>query len=95
MTGASVDGQAVGTIEKMAPVLQKRNVWGFDYTGLPDQGIDLVLEMSPGPIQITFIDVSYGLPEVLAQLLPSRPASMVAHPIPINDKTYVTVTRAF
>jgi hypothetical protein len=95
VTGASVDGQAVGTIEKMAPVLQKRNVWGFDYTGLPDQGIDLVLEMSPGPIQITFIDVSYGLPEVLAQLLPSRPASMVAHPIPINDKTYVTVTRAF
>jgi hypothetical protein len=91
----TVDGSPLGNIEEMALVLRKKDTWGFDFVGLPESGVVLVLQMTPGPIRLTFVDVSYGFPDALTSSMPTRPLVTVAHPIPITDKTYVTLTRMF
>lgn len=92
---ARLDGKALGGFESMPKVLRDRKLWGFDYVGLPKEGIELVLRIPSGPMRLNLVDGSYGFPDELHSSMEQRPPDTVPRPFPVNDKTFVTRSLTF
>jgi putative ATP-binding cassette transporter len=92
---ARLDGKVLGGLESMPKVLRDRKLWGFDYVGLPKEGIELVLRIAPGPMRLNLVDGSYGFPDELHSSMEQRPPDSVPRPFPVNDKTFVTRSLTF
>jgi hypothetical protein len=68
----------------------------FSYYGLPEEGIELSLEVrSSNPIGLKIEEWSYGLPEIPGRLYPGRPDHIIASPMPYGDCTVVTKSVTF
>lgn len=70
------------------------NQWGFEYLGLPEEGIELGMQVkSTAPIKIRVADQTYGLPEIQGMTFKPRPDSMM--PIYFRNSDATLLSRSF
>lgn len=69
--------------------------WGIQYFGIPPEGIELALQLKPGPVQVQAVDLSYGLPELPASDFKQRPDYMVPTLFPFTDSVIVSKSFVF
>jgi hypothetical protein len=68
----------------------------FSYFGLPEEGIELSLEVrSSDPIDLKIEESTHGLPEVPGKPHTSRPGYIIAAPILYSDSTVITKSFKF
>ena len=65
--------------------------WSMQYSGVPVEGFELVLEAkSSQPVNIVIVDRTDGLPQSLSGTLKSRPADLIPSSNPFADATFVS-----
>jgi len=83
---ASVDGKQLS----IASDAETEKRWGMLYFALPKEGIELSLETkTAGPLTLTVVDESYGLPEIPGRSFTSRLEYMMPAPLLRSDCTLV------
>jgi uncharacterized membrane protein len=91
--GLSVNGKRIDVSARPVPA---GSPWAFRYFGLPEEGIELEMEVKPGmPMKIKAVDQSYGLPELRGTSFRARPVSLIPAPYPFTDSTMVSKTFTF
>jgi hypothetical protein len=87
VNGRQVDNDAVAPqagVGRQAP-------WVLRYYGLPEEGIELVLEVkSSAPLKLRLVDQSYGLPTVGGSPVTERPEGTMPATQPYGDSTLVS-----
>jgi Peptidase family M28 len=79
------DAEARGAL---SPVQLQR--WELSYFGMPEQGIEVTLELqASSPVKLRVIDQSYGLPQLPERAIQPRPDYIIAAFFPLNDSTLV------
>jgi len=73
-----------------------QNHWGLRYHALPEEGIDLSIEVkSSEPVKIRVTDLSYGLPEIPNRSFRPRASDLMPSPLPYSDTTLVSKSSTF
>jgi MFS family permease len=84
LLAAGLDGDPPAPIEAGA----------LNIDGLPADGLELALRLrAAGPVRLTVLDASAGLPDIPGVTLPARPATVMAAPNPEDLRGYPTVVR--
>lgn len=87
--GAVINGKQIEQIRASAR-MEQPTLWRADYHGLPQEGIELTLQVkASGPIAITVVDQSYGLPHITNMSFKARPHYIVPAPSSYSDSTLV------
>ncbi len=85
----TIDGKSIGDPDEPLPVDANQR-WGFFYSALPPEGIELVLKVKgPQPLKLTVADRSYGLPQI-PEVSTTYPVDVIPAPSALSDTTYVT-----
>jgi len=91
----AVNGKRVAE-EKFEAVRTSARYSGFSYHGVPEEGIELRLEVGPSdPIDLRIEEWSYGLPDIAGMPNNGRPDYIIAAPILYSDCTVITKTFTF
>jgi peptidase M28-like protein len=70
--------------------------WGLRYYALPNEGIELTLEVkATGPVNLLAVDQSYGLPKLPGTSYGVRPDYLTAAPLALSDSTFVSKAYIF
>ncbi len=69
----------------------REGLTSFDLLGLPPEGVEVELDLPPSPVELTFKELSLGLPDSAAPLVAARPAWCV--PSHLGDLTVVVSRR--
>lgn len=90
---AAVDGKSLAPNPAAA---EPAKSWSLYYFGLPQEGIELVLETrSTAPLAVRVVDESYGLPLLDGATFTERPAHMMPAPFFRSDFTLVSQDFSF
>lgn len=77
--------------ELAARPLSERTAWAMNYLALPEQGVELSIELEPGAdVTLVVGDIAHGLPEIPGQTIQPRPADMMPASLDVTDSTQVT-----
>lgn len=89
VTGFEMDGKNFSG-EISTPERQK-TPWAVRLYGVPAGGAEIVLTLkTTEPLKVRVITQNYGFPPSANLSINSRPADLVATPMPFNDSTFVT-----
>lgn len=70
---------------------QRGDWWGGQYFALPEQGVELSLNVQPPqPVRIRLVDRSYDLPQAAGAALKPRPDGFIPAAFSNTDSTFVT-----
>lgn len=84
VNGKRIANDQVGSVRNEAPYRR------LSYFGLPEEGIELSLELkSSAPVELKIEDCSYGLPEIPGQPHRGRPDHIIASAAQYSDCTVV------
>lgn len=75
---ASLNGIALGTDGDTPQLDDPGAVWSLHYQGLSPDGLDLRIRTDAGPLRLTVLEESSGVPPVAGVEAPPRPAHMIS-----------------
>jgi hypothetical protein len=76
--------------------VEQRTSWSLSYFALPEQGVELTIELGPDePLTLVVTDIAHGLPELPGEPFRSRPAGMMPAPTELTDIMEVNKTFQF
>ena len=76
---------------QVAPEERKPGAWMLRYSSPPPEGLEFVLELSPGaPLELRVITEAPGLPSLAGAASLSRPAGWMPAPLRVTDSSLVT-----
>jgi hypothetical protein len=79
-----------------AQPVEQRTSWSLSYFALPEQGVELTIELARDePVTLVVSDITHGLPELAGETFRPRPADMMPAPTELTDITEVNKTFQF
>jgi hypothetical protein len=79
-----------------AQPVEQRTSWSLSYFALPEQGVELTIELARDePVTLMVSDITHGLPELPGETFRPRPADMMPAPTELTDITEVNKTFQF
>ena len=79
-----------------AQPVEQRTSWSLSYFALPQQGVELTIELARDePVTLAVSDITHGLPELPGETFRPRPANMMPAPTELTDSTEVNKTFQF
>lgn len=94
VVGFELDGKKLFQEETVSG--KQKNPWMTRLYAIPATGSEIVLSVKPKEnLKIRVITQDYGLPQSSEISISSRPADLVAAPMPFNDSTFVTKSFVF